>query len=156
MFGTFPEFEEESQIVEKEKIPQIMLGVGYFPPKLSEIFWVKNFPYKFFLKIKKAKINKKSYNLNNKNYYLYITKNKLKNPQYYLIILKNKKIIYKQDIVTNKKINFEGGSMYLTENVKYYLGIGIVKDYGLSLVIIGVILLCISFFNFLLKNLKLC
>lgn len=150
LLGTFLDNLEDMHIIGKVKAPQVMLGVGYFPPLLDDLFRLNNFPYRFYLKITKGSINNKIQNLKKHNYYLYITNGRVRKPEYYLIILKGNKILYKGNIKRSQEIKFEGGSIQLKNKLRYYLGIQLIKDYGLNIVVAGIIfifigtILCVS------------
>lgn len=148
LLGSFSGRETEALVPVKQKAPQVMMGVGYFPPKIEGAFKLPGSPVHFYIKIVSGNIKGKRYGFKGADYYVPLMKGRLESPHYYLGIFNGKTPIYLGPAETNRKIPFKGGTIVLSDNLRYTVGIKFAKDYGVNVLITGLLfLLCGGIFH---------
>ncbi len=137
LLGSFSERKTEALLPAKQKAPQVMMGVGYFPPKIEGAFKLPGSPVHFYVKIVSGNIKGKRYAFKGADYYVPLMKGRLESPQYYLGIFNGKKTLYLGPAETNRKIPFKGGTITLSEKLRYIVGIKVAHDYGINVLLTG-------------------
>lgn len=148
LLGSFSGSETEAPVPVKQKAPQVMLGVGYFPPQIEGTFKLPGSPFLFYVKIVSGSIKGKRYAFKGADYYIPLMNGRLETPHYYLGIFKGKKTLYLGPAGTNRKISFKSGTIMLSEKLRYTVGIKVAHDYGVTVLLAGIFfMLCGGIFQ---------
>lgn len=137
MLGTFQHTQEEASLVRWTPAPNLMLGVGYYPPKIEDLIRLPGEPYYLFVRIEEAAINGRRRDMRSPNAYRFMADGRLENPEYLVKVFRGAEKIYDGRVKPGENVVFPGGSVTLSKEVLLWVEIQAVLDRWLSCVEAG-------------------
>lgn len=144
MIGAAPRMIDDMGVIEWAPTVNLMLGVGFYPPLMDDVFGRMDNPYRVYVRLQEATIAGKRRDMTDPEAHVFLCDGRPESPIYLVRIFKEEKKIYDKKIKAGEKIVFPGGSLRLSSNVMLWVEIQAQKNNWLMPVMPGFMFMIIS------------
>lgn len=144
MLGTFPHTAEEARLVTWTPEPNVMMGVGTFPPKLEDLLTPPGSGMHLFLRIEEATIGGARRDLRAPDAYRFLLDGRLEHPRYLVQVFRGSTKVYEARLRAGEEANFAAGHVRVPDEVLVWVEVLAVRDPWLLLVFAGLVSLLVG------------
>ncbi len=137
MLGTFPHTEQEERLVTWTPAPNVMMGVGTFPPKLEDLISPPGSPWHLFLRIDEAEVGGIRRDLRGPDAHRFVLDGRLEHPRYFVQVFRGNEKVWEGRLRGDEEASFPGGRARLSDDVVLWVDLLAVWDPWLYLMIVG-------------------
>jgi len=137
MLGTFPKTEEDASLVAWMPEPNVMMGVGLFPPKTEDLVTPAGKSAHLFLRLEAATLGSARRDLTQPDALLRLADGRPRDPVFFVQVFDGRRAVYQGRLRAGESASFAGGSVELGREVPLWVEIEAVRDPWLPLAITG-------------------
>jgi hypothetical protein len=137
MLGTFPTTEEDARLVEWTPAPNLMMGVGYFPPALEDLLTPPRSDLHLFLRAEEATIGGARRDLRDPEAHRWLLDGRLEAPVWFVQVFRGKEKRWEGRLRAGEEARFPGGGVRIGSNTALWVEIQAVRDAWLWALVAG-------------------
>jgi hypothetical protein len=141
MLGTFPRTEEESLLVDWLPAPNVMMGVGTFPPKVEDLLTPPGSRRHLHVRLQSAEIGGVRRNLAAPDAYRYVMDGRPRAPALYLQVFDGSQRQFEGLVRAGERVRYGAGELYVAPEVALWADLQAVRDPFVELFLAGGLLL---------------
>ncbi len=141
MLGTFPKSEEEARLVAWSPEPNVMMGVGTFPPKLEDLLTPRGSRDHLFLRIASARVAGAERDLTGPDAWKWLMQGRLEDPVYFAQVFRGAEKVFEGRVRGGEEARYSAGRLLVTREVVYWADLQASRNPGARLVAAGAPLL---------------
>lgn len=141
MLGTFPRTEEEARLVDWLPAPNVMMGVGTFPPKVEDLITPAGSRLHLHVRLQSAEIAGVRRALASPEAYRYVMDGRPREPVLYLQVFDGATARFEGVVRAGERIAFDGGELRVAPEVSLWAELQAVRDPFVELFLAGAALL---------------
>jgi hypothetical protein len=141
MLGTFPVTEEDSRLVQWLPKPNVMMGVGTFPPKVEDLLTPPGSNLHLHVRLQEATIAGERRTLASPESYKYVMDGRPTEPTLFLELFEGSQRRFQGTVATGETARFEGGQIFVAPELRLWADIQAVRDPFVELFLAGGLLL---------------
>jgi hypothetical protein len=137
MLGTFPRTEEEARLVEWLPQPNVMMGVGTFPPKVEDLLTPPGSRLHLHLRLQDATIAGARRKLADPEAYRYVMDGRPSDASLFVEVFEGTERRYAGTIASGSGAEFPGGRLFVAPELALWADIQAVRDPFVELFLAG-------------------
>lgn len=141
MLGTFPRTEEESRLVEWLPAPNVMMGVGTFPPKVEDLLTPPGSRWHLHLRLQEATVAGQRRTLADAESYKYVMDGRPSDPTLFVEAFEGTERRFAGMIPAGSGAEFPGGRVHVARELLLWADLQAVRDPFVELFLAGGLLL---------------
>lgn len=141
MLGTFPRTEEEARLVEWLPEPNVMMGVGTFPPKVEDLLTPPGSDRHLHLRLQEATLAGARRTLADPDAYKYVMDGRPSDPSLFVQVFEGTERRYAGRIAGGSAAEFPGGSVRVAPELLLWAELQAVRDPFVELFLAGAVAL---------------
>ncbi len=126
--GTLPRGEEESRLVAWSPEPNVMMGIGTFPPRIEDLISPPGTGMHLFLRIDEATIGGARRDLRGPDAWKFMLAGRLEHPVYFVQAFRGKEKVFEGRIAAGGSADVAGGHLVLPDEVAMWVELIAVWD----------------------------
>jgi hypothetical protein len=128
MLGTFPSTEEDARLVEWTPTPNLMMGVGYFPPALEDLLTPPRSEAHLFLRAEEATLGGARRDLRDPEAYRWLLDGRLEDPVWLVQVFRGKEKRWEGRLRAGEEARFPGGALRIGRDTGLWVEVQAVRD----------------------------
>ncbi|HEY6005542.1 MAG TPA: hypothetical protein VIV57_21860, partial [Anaeromyxobacter sp.] len=128
MLGTFPSTEEDARLVHWTPAPELMMGVGYFPPALEDLLTPPRSGAHLFLRAEEATLGGARRDLRDPEAYRWLLDGRLEAPVWFVQVFRGKEKRWEGRLRAGEEARFPGGGVRIGKDTGLWVEIQAVRD----------------------------
>ncbi len=142
MLGTFPKTEEEARLVEWLPKPNVMMGVGTFPPDVEDLLTPPGSSWHLHLRLQEATVAGARRTLADPESYRFVMDGRPADPTLFVEAFEGTERRFAGTIAGGSGAEFPGGRVHVARELLLWADLQAVRDPFVELFLIGGLLLC--------------
>jgi hypothetical protein len=119
MIGTFPSTEEEERLVRWTPEPRLMMGVGFYPPKLEDLLTPPGSPHHLFLRLDEAVLAGVRRDLRDPDAHRWLADGPAVDPVWSVEVFRGDRRLHAGRLRTGESARFDGGRLRVGETARW-------------------------------------
>lgn len=141
MLGTFPKTEEDARLVEWLPKPNVMMGVGTFPPDVEELLTPPGTRWHLHMRLQEATLAGTRRTLADPESYRYVMDGRPSDPTLYIEVFEGTERRFAGTIAGGSGAEFPGGRVHVARELLLWADLQAVRDPFVELFLVGGLLL---------------
>jgi hypothetical protein len=141
MLGTFPRTEEEARLVEWLPEPNVMMGVGTFPPKVEDLLTPPGSNQHLHLRLQEANVGGRRRTLADPEGYKYVMDGRPYDPALFVEVFEGSERRFAGTIAGGGEASWPGGRIEVAREIRLWAELQAVRDPFVELFLAGGVLL---------------
>jgi hypothetical protein len=137
MLGTFPSTEEDARLVEWTPAPDLMMGVGFFPPPLEDLLTPPRSGAHLFVRAEEATLGGARRDLRDPEAYRWLLDGRLEAPVWFVEVFRGRERQWEGRLRAGEEARFPGGAVRIGPDTKLWVEIQAVRDAWLWALVAG-------------------
>lgn len=137
MLGTFPHGEEEARLPAWSPEPNVMMGIGTFPPRTEDLITPPGTPWHLFLRIDEATVAGARRDLTGPDSWKHLVEGRLAHPVYFAQVFRGSTKLWEGRLRAGEAADVAGGRLLLPDDLVMWVQLVVVRDPWIHLGLLG-------------------
>jgi hypothetical protein len=141
LLGTSPKSAEEAALVTWTPEPSVMLGVGYYPPRVEDLLAAPSARSHLFLRLQSATLGGTRRPVADPSAYRWLADGKAQDPEWFAQVLQDGRVAWSGTLRGGETASFPAGSLRVVPELRFWVELQAVRDPYLYLAAAGALAL---------------
>ena len=139
LIGTFPRSDADAALVRWTPPPNLMMGVGLYPPDLEDLLTPPGSPYHLFLRLDEATLAGARRNLRDPEAHRWLADGRPESPVWFVQVFRGREKLFEGQLPAGGEARFAGGAIRLGPDLALWAEVQAVRDPWLWVAVAGAI-----------------